>query len=80
MATLSKPKKKSPKSKTATKRKPAKRGGAATHTVEYYKDKARKMGIPLSKNGKTKTKKQLQSAISARKSASSARKSASKRK
>lgn len=55
-------KSKTTKSKT-TKSVKAKSAGDS-HTLDYYKKKAKALGIPLSKDGKSKTKKQLSAAVS----------------
>lgn len=60
-----KPKSTKPKSAKPKTAKP-KTAKPKSHDAEYYKKKAKALGIPLSKDGKAKTKKQLQHAISYR--------------
>ena len=55
------------KRKTSTKRATTKKTGTR-RTMDDYEGQARKMGIPLSKDGHKKTKEQLQRAIAYRKS------------
>lgn len=57
-------KSKTTKSKTTKPKSVKAKSAGDSHTLDYYKKKAKALGIPLSKDGKCKTKKQLCAAVS----------------